>query len=217
MSAEHDRAALVQALRRQVDELSAELSRVRADSHTRTGDLAGLVGALQGRVELMEEVVAESADRRRPPPPRSWLAPDGTATQPETLAELAGWLETVYLHFAALPVCWIRHPAVVEKLLALAQAHWRAYHGPERCVAYAIHWHTREQPDTTAWIDTLARHCPAVHRHGAHPTSRPQVPLAAYADEIDTAWTAHHELPAPSEDEITAAKHLTDTRKTATR
>lgn len=217
MSAESDRAALVQALRRQVDEMSAELSRVRAEGRTQSGDLAGLIGTLQARVEAVEEVVAESADTRRPPAPRSWLAPQGPAGQPETLAELVGWLEAVYLHFAELPVCWLRHPAAVEKLMALAQAHWRAYYGPERSVAYATHWQTREQPDTTAWIDKLGRHCPAAHRHGAHTCSSPEAPLAAFADDIEAVWTATHALPAPTEDEINAAKHLTEARKPTNR
>lgn len=217
MSAEQDRAALVQALRRQVDELSAQLGQVRAESRAQSGDLAELVGALQARIDAVEEAVAESPDRRGSPPPRSWLAPHGTDTPPQTLAELVDWLGAVYVHCAELPVCWLRHPSVVEKLLALAQAHWRAYYGPERSVAYAIHWHTREQPDTTTWINQLAKSCPAAHRHGAHPTGRPAVPLAAFADEIDTAWTAHRELPAPTEDEIHAAKHLTETRNTTTR
>lgn len=217
MSAQNDRAALIQALRRQVEELSAELSQTRAACRAESGDLAGVLGGLQARMEAVEEVVAESPDRRRPPPPVSWLAPQRPDTQPETLGELIDWLEAVYLHLAPLPVCWLRHPAVVDKLLALAQAHWRAYHGPERSVAYAIHWQTREQPDTTAWIDRLGRACPAAHRHGSHPTERPEAPLSAFADEIETAWTAHRQLPAPTDAEITAAKQLTDARNTTTR
>jgi uncharacterized coiled-coil protein SlyX len=214
MSAEHDRAALTQALRRQVDELSAELSRTRAANRTQAGELAGLLAALQVRVEDVEEALAESPDRRRPPPPVSWLAPDGPDTPPQTLGELVGWLERVYLHFAPLPVCWLRHPGAIDKLLALAQAHWRAYHGPEASVAYAIHWHTRDQPDTTTWIDKHGRACPAAHRHATHPTGRPEPPLAAFADQIETAWTAHHEMPAPGEDEIAAATQLaTDHRR----
>ena len=133
---------------------------------------------------------------------RSWLLCEDAAQARTDLADLVEWLAAVYLRYpgAALPSCWAWHPAVVEELWWLRQAHRAAYEAEGASWRDAGDWHDRQRPGVVKRIGAaiggcdLARHAANGDRRG---TARP-VPLAGAADQIATTWTEHRTAPEPT-------------------
>ncbi|MQA15589.1 MAG: hypothetical protein GEV09_15915 [Pseudonocardiaceae bacterium] len=136
----------------------------------------------------------------------SWLAADDPGQARALLADLASWLGRVYLRYpgAALPSCWAWHPAVVEELWWLRNAHHDAYHGRSACWREVGDWHDRMRPGVAARIRKaigdceLSRHTPGGDR--CQPT--PGAPLRSAADRVAEHWTTHHATPEPTEQQL---------------
>lgn len=141
--------------------------------------------------------------------PRSWLLTDDPAQAVEDLRDLTGWLGRVYLRYpgAALPSCWAWHPAVVEELWWLRQAHREAYAPGTKSMAKAGDWHDRSRPGVVARLQPLVRDCD-LSRHtadGDRIQDPPQAPLAGEAEWIAGHWT-HGGTPLPTEDQLAEAR-----------
>jgi hypothetical protein len=139
------------------------------------------------------------------PAVRAWLLAEDTAQPREDLADLLDWLAQVYLHYpdAALVSCWLWHPAVVEELWWLRQAHHDAYHGPHASYTRAGDWHDRQRPGVAKRIRAWLRDCD-LSRHTQGLPAR-VVPLVGSADRVAAAWTQRREPPPPTPEEITEA------------
>jgi hypothetical protein len=143
---------------------------------------------------------------------RSWLAADDAKRAREDLKDLTAWLEAVYLRYpgAALPTCWLWHPAAVEELWWLRAAHRDAYQGPGASWARVGDWHDRARPGVVRRLDEATGACElALHADGAE-ASRPApvVPLAGAAERIATWWSAENRSeipPKPSAEQLAEA------------
>lgn len=150
------------------------------------------------------------AMRGRPSPPAlSWLdaavgppgGPPGVTPQ-QILADLAAWLETVYVRLpgAPLPACWAYHPGVVEILLTLRMAHAEVY-SARGSWEKALAWHLRSRPDAAKTISQATGMCEIrLHAVGGplYQGRGPEVPLAGFLDEIAAVWAARRETPDPT-------------------
>ena len=134
---------------------------------------------------------------------RSWLLCEDAAQARTDLADLVTWLGAVYLRYqhAVLPSCWAWHPAVVEELWWLRQAHRAAYEAEGASWRDAGDWHDRQRPGVVKRIGAaiggcdLARHAVNGDRRAA---AQPVAPLAGAADQIATTWTEHRTAPEPT-------------------
>lgn len=192
-----------------------------------TGDLLAQVTALAslvdrnqrrlGEVESMLRQLAADLEARLPEDSetetdsavdeRAWLLVADPEHAREVLADLTGWLTEVYLHYpdTALPSCWLWHPAVVEELWSLRQAHRDAYSGHDGTPAKATDWHDRYRPGVTHRIRTALRDCElALHQP---PRPAPAVPLVGSADRVADTWATARTTPSPTPDELTTAEH----------
>jgi len=145
---------------------------------------------------------------------RSWLLREDATRARADLADLVEWLAAVYLRYpdAALPSCWAWHPAVIEELWWLRQAHRGAYEGEGASWRDAGDWHDRQRPGVATRIRAAIGGC-ELARHAANgdrraPAAGPVVPLAGAADQIATAWTADPDRtpPAPTAQQLTEAE-----------
>jgi len=176
------------------------------------------VEALTGQLDLMLRQLAADVTLLAPIPDeaddalalvRSWLAGDDPAQASADLADLIDWIDAVYVRYpgAALPSCWLWHPAVVEELWWLRHTHHGAYHGPDACWRDVADWHDRHRPGVTRRITAalgdceLSRHVPSADRH--HPAA--PVPLAAAAAQVAERWAAHRNTPTPTQQQLTEA------------
>lgn len=135
----------------------------------------------------------------------SWLAVEDTDQAHEDVVELTGWLAAVYLRYpdAALPSCWQWHPAVVEELCWLRQAHQDAYHGAQACSARAADWHDRHRPGVVSRIRKWLRDCDlSCH---TQPAPQPVVPLLGSAERLAEIWTTRRSTPVPTSEERSEA------------
>ncbi|MQA16651.1 MAG: AMP-binding protein [Pseudonocardiaceae bacterium] len=74
----------------------------------------------------------------------------------------------------ALPSCWAWHPAVVEELWWLRNAHHDAYHGRTACWRDVGDWHDRQRPGVTARIRKAIADCElSRHINGGDARSAP--------------------------------------------
>jgi len=150
----------VVALAREVE----RLTRRHTDLGQGLADLDGLVRRMAEDLALL----LPTAEDENPPALSSWLAAADPEQAPAVLTDLAEWLGAVYLRHpdAALPSCWAWHPAAVEELWWLRQAHHGAYHGPGACWREVGDWHDRQRPGVTRRLNAalgacdLARHTP---------------------------------------------------------
>jgi len=203
----------VERLTRRVDELSAAARRV--------GELEILVQQLAADVATLVATVGAPAEDDGPPRVRPWLLAADPACARDDVADLTEWLGAVYLRYpgAALPSCWLWHPAVVEELWWLRNAHATAYgsHGAWSAVA---DWHDRMRPGVVRRLRDAIGGCElALHVAGAEAARpAPAVPLADAANPIADAWTTEHAAaPEPTEQQLTDAethdRALTRTRR----
>ena len=150
---------------------------------------------------------------------RAWLLAEDTERARADLTDLVEWLAAVYLRYpgAVLPSCWGFHPAVVEELWWLRQAHRDAYGGPDASWKLAGDWHDRQRPGVARRIREAIGGCElALHVQGGEQARpKPAVPLAGYADQIADTWTAHRTPPVPTPDQLTEAdQHDRDQHRT---
>ncbi len=141
--------------------------------------------------------------------PRSWLLADDEAQAVADLRDLTEWLGSVYLRYpgAALPSCWAWHPAVVEELWWLRQAHREAYAPGTRSTQKAGDWHDRQRPGVVTRLQTITRDCDLT-RHvdgGDRVQDPPAVPLAGEAGWIARHWVAGG-TPLPTTAQLEAAR-----------
>jgi hypothetical protein len=184
----------VDGLRRQIEPLTGLPPRV--------DDLAGLLA------ELTDTVTALTA-RRGPTPCPSWLMLPGDAELAgRVLAELAAWLELVYLRYQdaaqGLPECWCWHPDVVEELLWLMHAWLAAYQGKAASVGLVADWHDRYRPGVVRRIRAAAGSC-SMEAHQTregwtrYPAGPPVVPGVEALPAIAQWWgpRRHEDAPEP--------------------
>lgn len=139
----------------------------------------------------------------------SWLSADDTEGARALLAGLADWLGRVYLRYpgTALPSCWAWHPAVVEELWWLRNAHHDAYHGRSACWREVGDWHDRQRPGVTARIRKAIGDC-ELSRHidgGDRRQPPPRVPLSSAVEQLAEHWATHRDAPEPTEQHLAQA------------
>ena len=187
----------VPALGQAVERVARRVDNVELLVRQLAADVAGLARVLEPPPEDGED------DGPGAGAVRSWLLSEDAAQARTDLADLMTWLAAVYLryHGAALPSCWEWHPAVIEELWWLRQAHRAAYEGEGASWRDVGDWHDRQRPGVVKRIRAaiggcdLARHAVNGDRRAA---ARPVVPLAGAADQIATAWTEHRTAPEPT-------------------
>ncbi|WP_297661772.1 hypothetical protein [Pseudonocardia sp.] len=150
------------------------------------------------------------------PAVRSWLTGSDLAQAETDLLDLVVWLERVYLRYpsAVLPSCWLWHPAVIEELWWLRNAHADAYHPATGSWARAGDWHDRLRPGVVKRLQPIATRCElALHVAGAEHNRGPAlVPFAETAALIAQAWTRSTTTPEPTEHQLDQALKRDDQR-----
>ena len=187
----------VPALGRDVERVARRVDNVELLLRQLAADVAALARVLQAPPEDGED------DGPGAGAVRSWLLREDAVQARADLAGLVEWLAAVYLRYpdAALPSCWAWHPAVVEELWWLRNAHRGAYEGEGASWRDAGDWHDRARPGVVKRIRAAIGGCDLA-RHAAHGDRRaaaqPVVPLAGAADQIATAWTEQRTAPEPT-------------------
>ena len=196
----------VERATRRVGNVEQLVRQLATDTTRRGTDLELLVQQLAADVTALTRVVG---DPDEPDPDvaagavRSWLLCEDAAQARTDLADLVTWLGAIYLRYqhAVLPSCWAWHPAVVEELWWLRQAHRAAYEAEGASWRDAGDWHDRQRPGVVKRIGAaiggcdLARHAVNGDRRAA---AQPVAPLAGAADQIATTWTEHRTAPEPT-------------------
>jgi hypothetical protein len=171
----------------------------------RQADLDTLVRQLADDITLLAPVDDSEGEDGEPERLASWLATDDPEQARALLAGLVDWLSRVYLRYpgTALPSCWAWHPAVVEELLWLRNAH----HDAGACWREVGDWHDRQRPGVTARIRKAIGDC-ELSRHTAGGDRRqppPRAPLEDHVEQLPEQWTTHHDLPEPTEQQLAQA------------
>lgn len=183
------------------------LARRHAAQETALGELDGLVRRLGEDVAALAADLATDDDQ---PPLATWLEVDDEHRAHDLLTDLADWLARVYTRYpdGTLPSCWAWHPAVVEELWWLRQAHRAAHDGPRASWREVADWHDRHRPATVARLRDaiggceLDRHRPGADRHHEHERD---VPLRDALDAIARHWVTGRATPEPSREQLTEA------------
>ncbi len=195
----------VERVTRRVGNVEQLVRQLATDTTRRGTDLELLVQQLATDVTALTRVVG---DPDEPDPDaaagavRSWLLADNPEQARGDLADLVEWLGSAYLRYpgAALPSCWLWHPAVVEELWWLRNAHRAAYEGESASWRDVADWHDRQRPGVVKRLSGAVGDCELARHAGngdRRATARP-VPLAGAADQIATAWTEHRTAPEPT-------------------
>ncbi len=187
------------ALGRQVERSTRRVDNVEVLVRQLAADVTALTQVVSDPDEPDEDAAADAV--------RSWLLTDDAEQARADLTDLTEWLNRVYLRYpqGVLPSCWLWHPAVVEELWWLRNAHQAAYDGAWRDVA---DWHDRMRPGVVKRLSVavggceLARHATSGDRNG----SGPGVPLAGATDHIADTWTTTNTSPTPTDQQITEAE-----------
>lgn len=208
MTAADDNPRVV-ALAREVERVARRINAVEAgveQLQTVTGELHGLVQDLAAGVAALAP--AEDADEQEPRWLPSWLTVDDPQIAGGMLADLTEWLGAVYQHYhgAALPSCWLWHPAVVEELWWLRQAHRGAYEGRDANWRDVGDWHDRQRPGVVRRVRDAIGGCElARHVQGGDRAWRRDpatVPLAAHSEQVAQQWATRGGPPEPSQDQL---------------
>jgi len=188
------------ALGRQVERSTRRVDNVEVLVRQLAADVTALTQVVSDPDEPDEDAAADAV--------RSWLLTDDAEQARADLTDLTEWLNRVYLRYpqGVLPSCWLWHPAVVEELWWLRNAHQAAYDGAWRDVA---DWHDRMRPGVIKRLSAAVGDC-ELARHAAS-GDRAQalsvvVPLAGAADQIAQTWTTSTNTPPPTDDQITEAE-----------
>lgn len=196
----------------QVTALARELERTARRVGELEAMLRGLAGDVAEALATPGDGAGEPGDEDDAPGVRSWLLVDDPAQARDDLADLAVWVEAVFLRYAgaALPSCWAWHTDVVEELLCLWQAHADAYTGRSASVQRAADWHDRLRPHAVERITKAHGRCElALHASGqeqARPA--PRTPLASAVSDVADAWTTNRARPEPSAWQLNEADRL---------
>jgi hypothetical protein len=157
---------------------------------------------------------------------RSWLLAEGPDQAIADLADLARWMDAVYLRYrdAAVPSCWLWHPEVVEELWWLRCAHADAYH-PERGSWLRVgDWHDRQRPGVVRRVTRAVGGCElALHltdrTHpgrltgaSSHVTPPAPAPLTSAVAQVAAAWAADRAAPEPDVAQLGEADRLSGRR-----
>ncbi len=199
--------------------LSAALERATRriaalEAHGRQQDT--LLRQLAADVQLLAATTAApgddgpEAEPNGPAAVRSWLAAADPEQAQLDLRALVQWAGAVYARWpdGTLPSCWLWHPAVVEELWWLSQAHVAAFEGRGACWRDVADWHDRHRPGVVRRIRPVLQTC-ELGRHGIDGDRRdlrPRVPLTAATDAIATAWTTQRDTPDPTAQELADAE-----------
>ena len=183
------------------------------------------VGALEALVRTLADQVTALATAGPTPSPdrpggpvdgddptghvRSWLLTDDEHLAVTDLTDLTEWLSAVYLHYAgaALPSCWAWHPAVVEELRWLREAHRTAYDPETGSWRDVGDWHDRQRPGVVKRVTAAVGACElALHAPGGEQARPPAAaPLVHAAPQLAQHWATSHTSPEPTPDQLTAA------------
>lgn len=197
---------VIAGLAREVDGLRRTLTATTAE----LGGLPERVDELARLLGQLADTVAASTARPGPVAAPSWLlAPSDAVEVSRLVGELCAWLHAVFLRYpdgaTVLPVCWLRHPDVVEELLWLMHAWCQAYQSKAASVQLAADWHDRQRPGVVKRLRVSVGSC-SVERHQTrpgwdqHPTGATPVPGAQDQHEIAALaewWAARRDDPAP--------------------
>jgi hypothetical protein len=145
---------------------------------------------------------------------RSWLLAEDHDRTVVDLADLIAWLDRVYLAYpnTVLATCWMWHPAVVEELWWLHQAHLDAYHPVTGTWLRVADWHDRLRPNVVKRLRSTLVACElSLHNPGGEQDLTPN--LAPLAESVDTiaAWAAAgrpYPAPRPTEAELAEAERI---------
>ena len=204
----------VERVTRRVGNVEQLVRQLATDTTRRGTDLELLVQQLAADVTALTRVVG---DPDEPDPDaaagavRSWLLADNPEQARGDLADLVEWLGSAYLRYpgAALPSCWLWHPAVVEELWWLRNAHRAAYESEGASWRDVADWHDRQRPGVVKRVSGAVGDC-ELARHAAggawDGSGRGVVPLAGAADRIAQTWTATNTSPTPTDEQITEAE-----------
>lgn len=200
------------ALGREVERAVRRLGEVDTLVH----QLSDEVSALKDVEALVQQLSADVTDLRAaisdqgpdPVATRAWLLAEDADQARADLDDLTEWVGRVYLRYPGtlLPSCWLWHPAVIEELWWLRQAHHEAYTTRDASWTKAGDWHDRQRPGVTRRINVALSDCElALHtRIGTRPT----VALIGSASRIADTWATQQTTPAPTPDEqIEAEDH----------
>lgn len=157
---------------------------------------------------------------------RSWLLADDHGQAVTDLADLAVWMDAVYLRYrdATVPSCWLWHPEVVEELWWLRCAHTDAYDCETGSWLRVGDWHDRQRPGVVRRITRAVGSCElALHvTDPSHPgrltststdVSPPApAPLASAVAQVAAAWTAARATPEPDLGQLAEADRLSGRR-----
>jgi hypothetical protein len=142
---------------------------------------------------------------------RAWLLAEDRRQAASDLGDLAEWLHRVYLRYpdAALPSCWLWHPAVIEELWWLRRAHADAYDPELESWQRVADWHDRQRPGVVQRLGKAVGTCELALHRGGHDqaTPRTDVPLRIAAAHIADTWTTARTAPEPTTDQLTEAQH----------
>jgi hypothetical protein len=172
------------------------------------------VEALEAMVRDLGDNLAALSSSSRPTSPaagagaapagvRSWLLAEQPGGAADCLTELVGWLNRVYLAYnqVTLPSCWLWHPAVVEELWWLYQAHADAYHPVTGSWLRVGDWHDRQRLNVVGRVRSELAHCnPARHRSEFGPVRGNAVSPTLESIDTVAAWLAggrRHSAPLP--------------------
>jgi len=184
--------------------------RQAGDAHARVGAVELLIRQLAADVVALRDIAQSRADADDARAVRSWLLTTDPDSARRILDDLVVWVDQVYLAYdgVILRSCWLWHPAVVEELVALREAHHDAYAGPAAGWKAVGDWHERYRPGVAKRVNAtlsgcdLSEHLPGAPRQAV---ARP-APLTSAVGAVAQAWTDHRGTPEPTDDQIEAAE-----------
>ncbi|MFE0532021.1 hypothetical protein ACFW0V_30910 [Micromonospora parva] len=194
-------AADVEDLGRKVHGVAQTAAQAAEDAGAARRAVVDVANLVSGRLAGSEGGERAAPDESVPP----WLLGDNAEQARADLADLVGWLRSVYLHYhqAELGECWLWHPGVVAELTALRNAWAAAHFGDGASPARVMDWHDGYRPRV---VQRLAKELADCHldRHvaGGDREYRPvRVPGVEMSADIARWWASSHgstAAPAPS-------------------
>jgi hypothetical protein len=162
--------------------------------------LSGVVAELGGMVQDLAGDIIRFVAQGDPSAVRSWISVDDPELGRLMLADLAEWLDAVWVRFPGpvLPECWAYHPAVVEELWVVMNLYRSCFRKGGTWQGFAD-WLARYRPGAAERIDKAAGSCElSEHVPGSEldPEKWPSVPSVDLSEVADY-WTGHRRAPYP--------------------
>ncbi len=215
--------SLVVALARAVDRAVRRVERLDNAMVELAADVAVLARALDTRTYPAPGGASGAGDGERGV--RSWLLADDPDQAVADLADLAVWMDAVYLRYrdATVPSCWLWHPEVVEELWWLRQAHADAYHPETGSWIRVGDWHDRQRPGVVRRLRAVTGCELALHlTDPTHPgrltgasdyiTPPAPAPLTSAVAQVAATWTAARATPEPDAVQLAESDRLSGRR-----